>query len=137
MLFRREPPTLVRAIEAPRPTRVVITQARLSTVREQGVEHLELEGTAEAQALVGSLLALLRGDGEVLGSSYKLEYTARWRSLDPPSHPPRSAPRSSRSCVDLRRGGRSRSGAGGRRGERRSHRHSRLRPGLARRFGYL
>lgn len=98
MLFRREPPTLVRAIEEPRPMRVVITEARLSTVRGQGVEHLELEGKIEAQALVGSLLALLRGDGEALASSYALEYAhegPRWTL--------RLVPRSERLAALVRR----------------------------------
>lgn len=76
MIFRRSPPTLVRELESPPSTRVVVTADRLSTVRGEAVEHLELAGRPEAQALVGSLLALLRGDGEALAAAYALEFVS-------------------------------------------------------------
>ncbi|MBX2813400.1 MAG: outer membrane lipoprotein carrier protein LolA [Myxococcales bacterium] len=76
------PDKLVRKLEQPRPTRVIIRPAKLTTITESEVVHVDLVARPEIRGLVGSMLQLLQGDIDTIGKAYRLYFSeeeSKWR----------------------------------------------------------
>jgi hypothetical protein len=73
-IYFQPPSTLLRRIETPRPSEVLVTQDEVR-IREDGRERVvDLRSRAEARPLVESILWLFAGDREALERVYSIEY---------------------------------------------------------------
>lgn len=74
-LFFARPGLLLRRVEQPQPSEVIITPQELRTKDASGEQRIDLASRPDVRPFVESLTWLLAGDEKALAGVYKLEFT--------------------------------------------------------------
>lgn len=74
-LFYRAPGRLLRVVEAPEPSRLLIAPDQLRMTNRDGTEVIDLRQSDALRLFVSSLVSVFSGDAQALDESYTLTFT--------------------------------------------------------------